>query len=238
MKARPEIEQAFIANNCTQPAGEAVQLREANSWPDSSLIAAVRSDPPDETALDALVKRYWPSLFARCQLLTQNRQKASELAQNAWYRLLRARQTLKPDGDFPGYLWTIATNLWRDSNQPARRAGATPDEHRLLSPNATSLSAAGETVSLGNGLPDSRSLHAEELKLLEIDLDRALARLTPLLCDVLLSRVVIGESCAEIGRRYARTERTVSGWVREAIRRMNQYLEESSTNPSAQPMIQ
>lgn len=237
MEARPEIERAFTATDCAQSAGEAVQLREANSWPDSSLIAAVRSDPPDETALDALLKRYWPGLFARCQLLTQNRQKASQLAQHTWYRLLRARHTLKPDGDFPSYLWTIATNLWRDSNRSPRRAAAMA-EHQLLSLNARSLNQEGERVSLGDVLPDPRSLPAEELKQLEIDLDRALARLTPRLCDVLVSRVVIGESCAEIGRRYARTERTVSGWVREGIRRMNQYLEESSTKPSSQHMIQ
>jgi RNA polymerase sigma-70 factor (ECF subfamily) len=195
----------------------------ATSRPDALLVAAVRSDPPDEAALDALVERYWPQLFARCQLMTQDRQQAADLAQEAWYRVLRARPNLKPEGNFRAYLMTVATNLWRDSNRSERRAGAMA-ERRLLSLDATSSNDDGEMTSLAELLPDSRSLEANQSKLLEMDIDQALARLTPLLRDVLLSRFVIGESCAEIAARYSRTEQTVSGWVREAIRRVNQFL--------------
>jgi len=70
----------------------------------------------------------------------------------------------------------------------------------------------------------SKCLQAGQAKLTEMDIDEALAQLTPLLYDVLLSRFVIGESCAETDRRHSRTEQTVSGWVREAIRQMNQFL--------------
>lgn len=196
---------------------------DATSRPDAVLVAAVRSDPPDEAALDALVERYWPQLFARCQLMTQNRQQAADLAQEAWYRVLRARHSLKPEGNFKAYLMTVATNLWRDSNRSERRAGVMA-ERRLLSLDATPSNDDGEMTSLGELLPDSKSLEANQSKLLEMDIDQALARLTPLLRDVLLSRFVIGESCAEIAGRYSRTEQTVSSWVREAIRRVNQFL--------------
>src|ERR1700677_4649047 len=85
------------------------------SWSDAQLISAVRCDPPNEEALDVLVARHWDSLFSRCQMLTLNHQKAEDLAQAAWCRLLRNRHALKPDGNFIAYLTTIATNLFRDS---------------------------------------------------------------------------------------------------------------------------
>ena len=96
----------------------------ASELPDSQLIAAVRGDPPDEVALDALVSRYWGALYARCEMLTMNRQSASDLAQETWCRVLRARNRLDPEANFGGYLSTIATNLWRDQTRAARRAQA------------------------------------------------------------------------------------------------------------------
>jgi RNA polymerase sigma factor (sigma-70 family) len=162
--------------------------------------------------------------------MTQSREKVADLAQEAWYRILRKRHTLKPEGNFQAYLRLVATNLWRDSNRSQHRAGAMAD-HRMLSLDATSLNDEWETASLGHLTPDPKSLQAEQSKLLEMDIDQALAQLTPVLCDVLLSRVVIGESCAEIGRRYSRTGQTVSGWVREAIRQMKKLLHQPTSTP-------
>src|SRR5689334_11571191 len=93
------------------------------TWPDARLVAAVREDPPDESALDALVQRHWQRLFGLCQMLTLNAQEAGDLAQETWCRILRARRALRPDGNFPAYLATVARNLWRDSGRSARRAG-------------------------------------------------------------------------------------------------------------------
>ena len=70
------------------------------------------------------------------------------------------------------------------------------------------------------------SRDAEEHKLLALDIDRALEELEPRLRDVLVARFITGESAAEIGRRYGRTEQTVTGWIREAIRQMKLHLEE------------
>jgi len=207
------------------PKKESAQPFPMDSAPDAVLIAAVRRDPPDETALDTLVDRYWRILFARCQMLTLNREKASDLAQEAWCRVLRARHSLKPEGNFPAYLLTIATNLWRDANRSARRAGPMA-EHRLASLDAALPNVEGESVMLRDVLPDLNVLETEEHKLLAMDIDRALAALTPLLRDVLTSRFLIGDSCAAIGQRYGRTEQTISGWVREGLRQLKSHLEE------------
>ncbi len=196
-----------------------------SAWPDAWLITGVRREPADEASLDVLVKRYWKTLFARCQILTLDREAASDLAQEAWLRVLRARNTLEPDGNFHAYIITVATNLWRDRNRTDRRAGAMADS-RLASLDATS-SDHGESIALIDVVPDAGTLSMDEQVLLKMDIDTALQRLSPQLRDVLVSRFIDGESAAEIGRRYERTEQTISGWVREAVREMRIFLGES-----------
>jgi RNA polymerase sigma-70 factor (ECF subfamily) len=222
--------QTSAGDTAPDDLGEWKRLRDVSQWPDAWLIAAVRRDPPDETILDELVERYWKPLFGRCQMLTLNQQTAGDLAQEAWCRVLRARRSLKPDGNFPAYLATIATNLWRDSQRSARRAGPMA-EHRMASLDAPMSGDDGESVGLAEVLPDLNALQAEEQTRLKLDIDQALERLSPLLREVLVARFLTGESAAEIGRRYGRTEQTISAWVREAIREMKLHLAEF--DPSA-----
>jgi RNA polymerase sigma-70 factor (ECF subfamily) len=196
-----------------------------SAWPDAWLINAVRREPPDEASLDVLVTRYWKTLFARCQILTLDRDAASDLAQEAWLRVLRARSTLEPDGNFHAYIITVATNLWRDRNRTARRAGAMADS-RLESLDAVDPDR-GQPMALVDMVPDANTLSMDEQVLLKMDIDDALQRLSPHLRDVLVSRFITGESAAEIGRRYERTEQTISSWIREAVREMKAYLGES-----------
>jgi len=204
-------------------------LREGSrsGWPDAWLINAVRREPPDEASLDVLVTRYWKALFARCQILTLDRDAANDLAQEAWLRVLGARRTLQPDGNFRAYIITVATNLWRDRNRTARRAGAMADS-RLESLDAADPDH-GQPMALVDMVPDTSTLSMDDQVLLKMDIDNALRQLSPDLRDVLVSRYVGGESAAEIGRRYDRTEQTISSWIREAVREMKVYLGESRT---------
>ncbi len=200
------------------------EISQAN-WPDAWLINAVRQEQPDEGSLSVLVGRYWKTLFARCQILTLDREAANDLAQEAWLRVLRARSTLQPDGNFPAYIITVATNLWRDRNRTARRAGAMADG-RLESLDAPDADH-GRPMALVDVVPDASTLSMDDQVLLKLDIDAALQRLSPALRDVLVSRYVGGESAAEIGRRYDRTEQTISSWIRQAVREMKVYLGES-----------
>jgi RNA polymerase sigma-70 factor, ECF subfamily len=200
--------------------------RDAAGSPDSSLVAAIRRDPPDEAALDTLVARHWSALYARCELLTLDRQTASDLAQETWCRMLRARRRLDPDGNFPAYLATIATNLWRDQNRSARRAGAMADT-RLASFDAVLETDDGDPTILADVVPDLRALEADDQAMLKLDIDRALERLTPQLRDVLIARFLDDESSADIGKRYGRTEQTITAWVRQGLRDMKVHLGQS-----------
>jgi RNA polymerase sigma factor (sigma-70 family) len=224
-EARKLLEEALRASPSITTSDEWDRFRDASAWPDSWLIAAVRRDPPDEAALDALADRHWKTLFGRCYLMTLDREKANDLAQHAWARILRARQRLLPGGNFPAYLTTAATNIWRDAHRSTQRAG--PLAYKKLASLDESLSTNDEdSIVLSDILPDLRSLETEQQTLLKVDLDRALEQLTPHVRDILLSRFITGESSAEIAVRFKRTEQTVSGWVREGIRQMKLYLEQ------------
>jgi RNA polymerase sigma factor (sigma-70 family) len=204
---------------------------------DAHLISSVCRDPPDEKALELLVNRYWSYLISRCQMLTLNQEKAHDLAQSVWYRLLRARQRLKAEGRFPAYLVTIATNLFRDIYRASRRAGPMADS-RLESLEALRSNEDGKGASLAETLVDMSSSECYANTLLNIDIDGALEQLSPDLRDVVTARFIIGESCAEIGFRRGRTEQTVSRWVRQALIQMKNYLEDvdganDTRNPAA-----
>src|SRR5271170_722317 len=220
-----------------EAGNSSIGSRDVVSWPDAQLIAAVRGDPPDEVALEVLVARYWGCTFARCQMLTLNREKAFDLAQEAWCRVLQHRSALKADGNFPAYLSVIATNIFRDSYRAVRRAGPIGDL-QLVSLDVPMASSEGEMAFLVNVLPDFNSLRCDELMRLKLDIDAALSRLTPLLRAVLLARFIDGYSCAEIGLHHGRTEQTVSGWIRKALQLMKAHLqipEPTSDRPRRQP---
>jgi RNA polymerase sigma factor (sigma-70 family) len=227
VQARQIIKEAYLLEPATAHAEEWMQLRDVTAWPDAWLIATVRREPPDEAALDALVQRYWKVLFGRCQMLTLNQTSAADLAQEAWRRVLRTRHRLNPGGRFAAYLITIATNLWRDSQRAAGRAGPLA-LNRLASLDDSLSGDEHDTITLMDVLPDLQTSHEHERRLLAQEIDHALGHLTPLLREVLTARFLSGESCAEIGRRHGRTEQTISGWVRAAIQQMKFHLTETS----------
>jgi len=183
------------------------------------LINALRREPLDESSLDALVHRYRKALFVRCQILTLDREAASDLAHDSWLRVIRGRRRLEPDGNFRAYIITVATNLWRDRLRSAQRAGAMAD-NRMASLDASTANEDGEATPLVEVLVDPRTFAMDERVILKLDMDHALQQLNPQLRDALVSRFVIGESAAEIGSRYGRTEQTITGWLRVAVREM------------------
>ncbi|MDF1502741.1 sigma-70 family RNA polymerase sigma factor, partial [Roseisolibacter sp. H3M3-2] len=193
------------------------------TWPDARLVAAVRDGEGGEAALDALVRRHWPALVARCELLTLDREAAHDRAQDAWVRVLRARRELRPELRFGAYLATIATNLWRDRQRAARRAGALA-ERRLASLDVTVDAPGRESIAIADDVAAGDGLPAGDRTLLRLDLDRALARLSPRTRDVLIARHLDGESAAEIARRYGRTEQTVTAWLRRGADDLRRHL--------------
>jgi RNA polymerase sigma factor (sigma-70 family) len=207
-------------------AYEPLRPPDMSAWSDEWLVEAVRGDPVDERALDALARRHWRPLFGRCRLLTTNDEDASDLAQSAWVRLLRARRTLDPQGNFPAYLAMIATNLWRDGHRSARRAGAMSDRAMasLDAPLGTGDGAAHSAIEL---VADPHALPAEEQTLLSLEIDEALRQLSPRSREMLVSRYLHGEPAAVIAQRHGRTEQSITAWVRQALGEMRLHLAQS-----------
>jgi len=185
-EARRLTEEA-LASHASATVGDWAKFRDITSWPDAWLVAAVRRDPPDEASLDVLVDRYWKHLFARCQILALNSQKAIDLARETWCQVLRPRRSLRSEGNFPADLIKIATKLWRKSHLPAPQTGPMT-ENRLASIHAEISKDSGETAVRENVLPDLNTLQPMEQMLLKLDIDQALGGLTALLRDVLVSR--------------------------------------------------
>ena len=206
-------------------------VADVNTWTDEWLIAAARRDPPNMAALDVLAERYWKEVFGRCYMLTLNHEKAKDLAQLAWTRVLRARRRLLPGGNFPGYISMVATNLWRDALRWSRRAGPLAEQN-LVSMDQPVFADDGGSVLMTDALPSLNSPDTREQAMLKLDIDQALQRLSTNLRDVLIARFITGESCAELAKRYQRTEQTISGWIREAIQQMRSYLEERIPAPA------
>lgn len=211
-------------------AHEAAPSSDPGAWPDAWLIAAVRRDPPDAAALDVLVARHWKGLYGRCRVLTASAEAARDLAQETWVRALRARRSVQPDGHLSSYLATIATNLWRDQRRAWRRAGPLADA-RMASIDAPVSTRTGEEVPLADAIADPGALSRDAQAELRLDLDRALARLPERARDVLVARYLDGLTAAEIGRRYGRTEQTVTTWLRQAAAELRRHLDGHGREP-------
>jgi RNA polymerase sigma factor (sigma-70 family) len=137
--------------------------------------------------------------------------------------VLRARRTLEPDGNFGGYLATIAANICRDMYRTTRRAGLLAS-HRLLPLHGAIETSDDDITVLADAVGDPRATAPDDAIALRMDIERALQRLRPRQRDALLAHCVDGESAASIGRRYARSEQTITSWVRQASREMRRYL--------------
>lgn len=186
-----------------------------SSWADPELLGAVCDTAGNSAALDTLVRRHARALERRCRIITGDRDHAADLAQETWSRMLRTRATVSADGSFRAYLAKIALNLWRDERKALRHAREL-SEQRLLSRNADI--GDDDTLTIWDMMAGP-SLTDESL-LLRLDLGSALARLPARLRAVVVARHVRGESAADIGRRYGRTEQTITTWLREATARM------------------
>jgi RNA polymerase sigma factor (sigma-70 family) len=193
--------------------------KEMTSWSDAQLLVAARDTEQASVAMDVLVRRHSHALERRCRMLTSNRERSADLAQETWTRMLRSRATLRSAGSFGAFLAAIAVNLRRDERRAEQRARQL-SEQRLLSLDASS--GADDAYSIEETI--SASECPEEKLLLRLDLSDGLARLPARLRAVVVARHVRGESAAEIGRRLGRTEQTITAWLREAVTKLKHDL--------------
>ena len=120
---------------------EWTQSRDMRAWPDASLVAAVRREPPDEAALKVCADRYWEPLFNRRQIRTPNRENASGPP-----RAGQARSGAPPSDVMSDATVMLAAIEAGDSNAAEQLLVLVYDELRRLAASKMAQEAPGQTL--------------------------------------------------------------------------------------------
>src|SRR5689334_9567984 len=108
---------------------------------DETLMSEVRAG--DVGRLEMLFDRHQPSLVRYFIYLTGNRTVSEDLAQDAFFRILKYRHTYQPGANFRAWLYQIGRNVYADhtgknkaevpmpEETPELRAGDTPADREL-----------------------------------------------------------------------------------------------------------
>jgi RNA polymerase sigma-70 factor (ECF subfamily) len=74
----------------------------------------IRFSEGDETAFEQLVRKYEQEMLNYFYRLTRRKQAAEDLTQELFLRVLRYKETYKPQSSFKYFLYRLARNLWID----------------------------------------------------------------------------------------------------------------------------
>ena len=163
---------------------------------DGRLMARVKAG--DEQAFADLVERYKNRLVNYLTQMTRSRERAEDLAQDAFVRVYRSAGRYRERGQFQAYLFRIATNQLRSEERKAARwRGLLPSltaEHRLRAPVAS---------------PQRNALGSEAVDAVT----RALSRLPLHYRAPVVLREIEGWPYARIAKTLGRSEGTVKSRI-------------------------
>jgi RNA polymerase sigma-70 factor (ECF subfamily) len=114
---------------------------------DADGILIRRCQAGDREAFAALVERYQRQVYGIAHRLTNDRQEAEDLAQEAFLRAYRALATFRPDQPFSPWIARIVTNLAFDHLRRRRREDVSASEDP---PELCDGSPGPETVLVAN----------------------------------------------------------------------------------------
>jgi RNA polymerase sigma-70 factor, ECF subfamily len=185
------------------------------AFPASDADLMTRFAAGDREAFGALVERHKDGLVAYLSRLTGSRDRAEDLAQEAFLRLFRRAHGYRERGQFTAFLYRIATNLLRDEERRTRRwnllAGALALSSDLFSRSARAVEP-----------PAPERLLADEAR------RRVTAELAALPLEwraPLVLAEIEGWPLAEVARALGCREGTVKSRLFRGRRRLQQALE-------------
>ena len=155
--------------------------------PDELALAAARTG--DRQALDDLLRRHQPRLWAVCRRLTGSDADADDAAQNALIAIVRALPSFDGRSRFGTWAYRIAVNASLDELRRRRRRA----EPGL--PGDADVSGAGVR---GHGHEPVATTVGPESAALSVDVDAALRRLPPEFRAAVVLRDLCGLDYAEI----------------------------------------
>jgi RNA polymerase sigma-70 factor (ECF subfamily) len=97
---------------------------------DELVMSEVRAG--DVGRLEVLFDRHHPGLVRYFQYLTGNRSVSDDLAQDAFYRVLKYRHTYAPGSSFRAWLYQIGRNVYADYLGRQKPEVAMPEEAREI----------------------------------------------------------------------------------------------------------
>jgi RNA polymerase sigma-70 factor, ECF subfamily len=176
----------------------------------------------DARAFDTLVRRHRTPVFNFILRFTGNRQRAEDLLQEAWLKVVRSATEYEPKARFTTWVYTIARNLCVDS---ARKESYRQTEslEAQASTDADDGRALGETVPDRDGASPDRGAHNARLRPL---LERALKALPEEQREVFILREFSGIAFKEIAQVTGVPENTVKSRMRYALEGLRKKLGE------------
>lgn len=160
----------------------------------ASTEQAATAEHARRDAFAALVTPHLDGLYGYCLRLAGRALDAEDLLQETMLHALRAHRNLRDSGRARAWLFTIATNAWRD-RQRARG--------RELSTVPMETDADGEfslfnTLAIEDPFPYSDELHLDFLRLFrDDDIQAAFAEVSPMHRLPLILTTIHGFSCKE-----------------------------------------
>lgn len=211
--------------NGSAPHLQVVSSSRSPSTSEAAASLALRSD--DElmllarggmvTAFDELVRRHQGRVLRVAARRLARRELAPDVAQNAFLDLYRALPRYEPRGRFEAYLFRAVVNQCRMTERSVRREG------RLRAPL---LSAGAEIAAQPVSAPDTSAEARILARERERDLERAVARLSPKLKDVVSLRYAGGLGYDQIAETLGIPVGTVKRRVFDAVEKLRHMLEE------------
>ncbi len=171
--------------------------------PDVRLMLALRDG--DESAFDALFRRWAGPLLHYLERLVRDTASAEELVQESFLRVYRARERYEPDARFSTWLYTIASRLaFNELRRPQRRR---PHRSSDPGPDAPAFELPAAQPAIDAVVHARRCAGA---------VGRALDELPERQRAALWLSAVEGLSYAEVARSLETTEKSVKALVHRA----------------------
>ena len=177
---------------------------------DSTVLAAQRGD---DAAFAALYDAYATRVYALCLGLAGDRATAAELVQDVFVRVWEKLDSFRGECAFPTWLHRVAVNVALESERKGRR-------------RSLRVQIAAD-LRLVNGTADERAPDATATATdhgLVLDLERAIARLSPGARAVFVLHDVEGFQHAEIAERLGIAEGTSKAHLFRARRLLREML--------------
>lgn len=174
------------------PAAHRAELRavETDERDNNALIAAHLGGDP--RAFEALVTRYRGRLIGFLARRIGDRERAEDLAQEAFLRVFRHLHRFDPSRNFSTWLYTIASNLGKNELRARARSPL------VLYESARPADQPEDARPLQFALPATRPDEMYRRRHLRQLVDATVARLAPAHRDVFVMRELEGKSYEEI----------------------------------------